>query len=67
MLIVIRRKLISFKPKTDRGSAASVAAPIGIHCDTWELGRGDGASIPKRHHRPALAADADARCGYTLN
>ena len=30
-------------------------------------GGGDGASIPKRHHRPALAADADARCGYTLN
>ena len=34
MLIVIRRKFISFKPKTHRGSAASVAAPIGIHCDT---------------------------------
>ena len=53
-----------FKPKTHQASA--LAANAGLW---WRLGMGLGL-IFKRHHRPALAADAvttaDAQCGYTL-
>ena len=54
------KRMSSVKPKTHRTSAA--AANAGLW---WCLGMGLGL-IFKRHHRLAMASDADARRGYTL-
>ena len=39
------------------------AAASAVYGDTTKIGP---KPIPKRHHKPALAAAIDAQCGYTL-
>ena len=56
-----------FKPKTHRASAATLVLPLPLEYIVT-LGNGSGTNFQAspHHHRPALAAAADARCDYTL-
>ena len=48
--------------------AASIATCIGINCDAWEWGRGEGgASISTRHNVFQYNAAADALCSIVFN
>ena len=63
-------RVCPFKPKIHRASAATLAMPIAFPLSfeyIMMLGNGSGTDFQTspRHHRPALAAVADARCGHS--